>query len=157
MPNKVHDSIVKIYILVLLMLNLFIFSRYAAAATKTPITEQNWRLRLLPFPHQMQCYGEVAVDVQKLVLLTPSLPSSVLVGAVEDISAEITRLCGREPMVAVKCPANAAYILQFSKNAKSDSQLPPGAAKPQGYQIVPLPSSEVPGLALMGYDSAGVL
>jgi|GEM_PF-2042991 len=122
--------------------------------------EKDVRSRLFPCPHHIRCKGEVVVDVKELVLLKPSSPSTVLSDAVENVCAEIVRLCGQKPRVAMQCPADAAYVMRFSE--ERIPELPSGtrgtkASSPQGYLIKPSRYGNVPTLLLAGNDSAGAL
>jgi hypothetical protein len=125
--------------------------------SKTSITAKDLRVRLFPYPHQLKWQGQVAIDVKKLVLLTPASPSKILATAVEDVSKEIEKLCGQKPKVTSKCPDKAGYIIEFKEDGVSCSQLASEANKPQGYQIISKPNEQPPKLVLQGYDSAGVL
>jgi len=121
------------------------------------IVEKDWRLRLSPCPHHCEWKGEVSVDATELVLLKPPSSSACLSAAVEDVRRDVVRLCGSSPRVAVQRPADAAYVLSFREDGRSESPLAVQADTPQGYQIATSPSGDVPALLLAGHDSAGAL
>jgi len=121
------------------------------------LAKQDWRLRLFPCPHRLDWKGEVAVDVTKLALLRPPSPSAVLSVAVEDVCADIARLCGQAPKVVAQCPADATYVLHFREDGILELPLIARADTPQGYQIAPSRCGDVPALLLAGHDSAGAL
>ncbi|MHC4122494.1 MAG: hypothetical protein ACYSSI_02885, partial [Planctomycetota bacterium] len=96
MYRSSFSLITKIFTVILLILSS---SAYCGGklASKGIENEQNWRTQLFPYPHQLKWQGQVAIDVKKLVLLTPASPSKILAKSVEDVSREIFQLCGQKP------------------------------------------------------------
>jgi len=124
-------------------------------AEVSAVTEQYWRTRLFPWPHQFEWLGRTPADADELVLVAPVERSDVLDEAVGNICAAVTRLCGRPPAVATSTPEEPGFILRLGVGRTGGTAIPPQADKAQGYYIEPFEAEQSHGLALWGHDPAG--